>query len=61
MGAIHYFGGAYVCSACHTELKVPAGSTIRRGFTTTEDGKRARIVFADGVEIHRCNEVAPGD
>jgi hypothetical protein len=61
MGAIDYYDGSYLCAACHAKLRVPAGSQIRRGFTTAENGARERIVFADGTEIHRCTAAAPGD
>lgn len=61
MGAIDFYDGSYFCAACHAKLRVPAGSQIRRGFTTTRNGTCDRIVFADGIEIHRCGATAPGD
>lgn len=61
MGTIQYQDGAYVCAACDARLRIPAGSQIRRGFTTAEAGERHRVIFANGVEIHRCIGVAPGD
>jgi len=54
MGAMSYQDGAYLCAACAAKLRVPLGSQVRRGFTTAEAGDRQRVIYADGVEIHRC-------
>ena len=61
MGAIQYQDGAYLCAECAVKVRVPAGSQVRRGFTTAEAGERERVIYADGVEIHRCTAAAPGD
>jgi hypothetical protein len=61
MGTIQYQDGSYLCAECDAKLRVPAGAQIRRGFTTVEAGRQERVVFADGLEIHRCTITAPGE
>jgi len=54
MSAIAYCDGAYSCAACHQVLDVPAGANVRQGFSTVHDGARERVLFVDGLAVHRC-------
>ena len=56
MSALSYRNGSYFCSACEQKLQIRPGATVRHGYTTVHDGERDRVLYVDGLEMHRCSD-----
>ncbi len=57
MSALAFRDGAYFCAACQEQLRIPAGATVRNGYTTVHGGTRERVLFVSGHEVHRCTDL----
>lgn len=47
-------GDRYVCTACGAELHVADTSNVRIGHVSSSAKPRERVVYVDGVVVHRC-------